>query len=226
MNKLFFYWHFSSPSTILSTFFKILCFSFYASPYVFVIYVYVFACAHVHVFASFIHLSLSVQLLPLEPFACVCFTLRVCAHQPAAPFAPAGGGTCLAAGAYSCSSSDAIVWFKEPEGGRPSSWTESENYYPSYKDGLHCCSTGTPLCSRSVTQCLLTNPQCKSSQSTSSRPCVVVLWKLPASKNACLLPFRYLVMADWDEGEVVTTQTITKHGNAVVSPVAFGMPLQ
>jgi len=42
-------------------------------------------------------------------------------------------------------------------GGRPSRCTESENYYPAFKEHLHCCSTGTTLCSRSVTQGLVTN---------------------------------------------------------------------
>lgn len=35
---------------------------------------------------------------------------------PAAPLAPSGGRTRLAASASSCSSSDATLWFKEPEG--------------------------------------------------------------------------------------------------------------
>lgn len=43
-------------------------------------------------------------------------TGRVCAHQPTLPFVLAGSQTGLAASAYSCSSSDAIVWFKESEG--------------------------------------------------------------------------------------------------------------
>lgn len=56
-------------------------------------------------------------------------------------------------------------------GSRLSHCAESENYYASLKNRLHCCSTGIPLCSRSVTHCLLTNPQCKSRQSTSTRLC-------------------------------------------------------
>lgn len=190
---------------------------------------FMYMCLHVHMFmslqASYICLCQfnCFRLSPSHVCVLLCVFVRISRPRPLLRLAaelvwllvhiPAQAVTPL------CDS-------KSRRGGRPSSWAESENYYPSYKDGLHCCSTGTPLCSRSVTQCLLTNPQCKSSQSTSSRPCVVVLWKPAASKNACLLPFRYLVMADWDEGEVVTTQTITKHGNAVVSPVAFGMPLQ
>lgn len=46
----------------------------------------------------------------------VCITGHVCAYQPTLPFALAGSRTGLAASEYSCSSSDAIVWFKELEG--------------------------------------------------------------------------------------------------------------
>lgn len=83
--------------------------------------------------------------------------------------------------------SDAVV-IQRAGGGRPSRCAESENYYPSFKDRLRCCTTGIPLCSRSMTQCLLAYPECKCRQSTSSHPCVVVLWELCTSKTACLLP--------------------------------------
>lgn len=81
----------------------------------------------------------------------MCVIVCVCAHRSAAPLSPAGSRTCLAASVSSCTRCDATLWFREPEGTR---CTESENYYASFKDRLHCCSSGTPLCSRSMTQCL------------------------------------------------------------------------
>lgn len=78
--------------------------------------VYMFGCTHVllssvctiHTFVFVISIASTWALL-------VCYCVCLCASARRA-LAQAGGGTCLAASAPSCSSSDAIVWFKEPEG--------------------------------------------------------------------------------------------------------------
>lgn len=137
-------------------------------------------CLRVHMFiclagfclcvACFIYLSLSRQSLPPEPVACV--LLCICVHRPCAvPFPPASWLVWLPVNVLA----PAVTPLCDSKSQRgPTVCAESENYHPSFKDCLHCCSTGTPLCSHFVIQCLLTNPRCKSRQSTSSRLCV--LW--------------------------------------------------
>ena len=103
---------------------------------------------------------------------------------------------------------------KSRRGGRSSHCAESENYYASFKDRLHCCSTGTPLCSRSVTQCLFTNaPLCESRRFLQSLLCCGAV-EAACIEECMFIASRYLVMVVWDEEEVVTAQTITQHGNA------------
>ena len=142
---------------------------------------------------------LSILLLPLEPFGCVsvcvcvcvsvCVMVCVCAHRPAAPFALAAGGTCLATSAFSCSNSDAIVWFKRAGGGAGRLTVRKVKITmlllkTAYIVALqvHLSVPAPWLSAYSQT------PPYARAGGSSSRSCVVVLWKPPALKNVCLLP--------------------------------------
>lgn len=112
--------------------------------------------------------------------------------------------------------SQTVIW--RVRGGQLSHCTESDNYYPSFKDCLHCCWTGISFCSRSLTQPLLTNPLYKSWYSTLGH------LYCGALKHTCLLPPRYLVMTGgirrmwWLNRQLQNTGML----ETVVSNIAWG----
>lgn len=117
--------------------------------------VYEFVCAHVH-------LSLQASVCVLS-ISCVCLVISI-------PFLWA---LCLCVYCASARRTLGSVWWwdlfgcrcifllqqwrhsviQRARGGRPSLCAESENYYPSFKDHLHCSSTGTALCSLFFEEC-------------------------------------------------------------------------
>lgn len=95
-------------------------------------------------------------------------------------------------------------------GGRPSRCAESENYYAGFKDRLRCRSIGMPFFL--LRDWVLTHIYLRCNSRQSSWTAFV----LQSFREPCLQPPRYHLVraADWGEGEVVTTQTIAKHGKA------------
>lgn len=117
-----------------------------------------FWCAHIHVFASSYICLCQFNGFHLSPF-------RVCCHSHvASPLALASRRTCLATSAYSCSSNDAIVWFKEPdEADRLTAWKVKTTIF-TYVVALQIYLSVAPPWLRVCSQ----TPSARTSQSTSS----------------------------------------------------------
>lgn len=126
----------------------------------------------------------SFRLRPLEPFY-FCVLPCVCAHRPAAPFGFVGRRR----GVFLIARCITALWFKAPEGAGRRLAVPEKVKITTVLPLKDCCRTGTPPCSRSVTQ----------RRAGRLPPPTSVLWCGGSSlfeRMQVLLPGRYLVMLE------------------------------